>query len=156
MGTSTSQPSTSTSTKYPISACRSINVLDPRNNSHAIKSNQIKIYIAPYVHEDSEALGGWITCSRCVGIDEFLNVFLKDSKLLTSTTSAGRLFQVEAQKNNKAMTVGCKIRMLNYGCPIGMGKRAVALPWRKVFCVARNDRFIAYGNHDADAVVAYC
>jgi len=29
-----------------------------------IKSNQIKIYIAPYVHEDSEALGGWITCSR--------------------------------------------------------------------------------------------
>jgi len=23
--------------------------------------NQIKIYIAPYVHEDSEALGGWIT-----------------------------------------------------------------------------------------------
>ena len=40
-----------------------------------IKSNQIKIYIAPYVHEDSEALGGWITCSRRVGIDEFLNVF---------------------------------------------------------------------------------
>ena len=39
------------------------------------KSNQIKIYIAPYVHEDSEALGGWITCSRRVGIDEFLNVF---------------------------------------------------------------------------------
>jgi len=37
--------------------------------------NQIKIYIAPYVHEDSEALGGWITCSRRVGIDEFLNVF---------------------------------------------------------------------------------
>ena len=23
--------------------------------------NQIKIYIAPCVHEDSEALGGWIT-----------------------------------------------------------------------------------------------
>ena len=42
-----------------------------------IKSNQnqIKIYIAPYVHEDSEALGGWITCSRHVGIDESLNVF---------------------------------------------------------------------------------
>ena len=40
-----------------------------------IKSNQIKIYIAPYVHEDSEALGGWITCSRRVGIDKFLNVF---------------------------------------------------------------------------------
>ena len=39
-----------------------------------IKSNQIKIYIAPYVHEDSEALGGWITCSRRVGIDKFLNV----------------------------------------------------------------------------------
>jgi len=39
------------------------------------QSNQIKIYIAPYVHEDSEALGGWITCSRRVGIDEFLNVF---------------------------------------------------------------------------------
>jgi len=37
--------------------------------------NQIKIYIAPYVHEDSVALGGWITCSRRVGIDEFLNVF---------------------------------------------------------------------------------
>ena len=37
--------------------------------------NQIKIYIAPYVHEDSEALGGWITCSRRVGIDKFLNVF---------------------------------------------------------------------------------
>ena len=37
--------------------------------------NQIKIYIAPYVHEDSEALGGWITCSRRVGIDEFLNAF---------------------------------------------------------------------------------
>ena len=40
--------------------------------------NQIKsrfIYIAPYVHEDSEALGGWITCSRRVGIGEFLNVF---------------------------------------------------------------------------------
>ena len=43
----------------------------------SIKSNQIKIYIAPYVHEDSEALGGWITCSRRVGIDEFLNVFWK-------------------------------------------------------------------------------
>jgi len=54
--------------------------------------NQIKIYIAPYVHEDSEAIGGWITCSRRVGIDEFLNVFLKDSKLLASTTSTGRLF----------------------------------------------------------------
>ena len=39
------------------------------------KSNQIKIYIAPYVHEVSEELGGWITCSRRVGIDEFLNVF---------------------------------------------------------------------------------
>ena len=25
---------------------------------HQIRSNQIKIYIAPYVHEDSEALGG--------------------------------------------------------------------------------------------------
>jgi len=37
--------------------------------------NQIKIYIAPYVHKDSEALGGWITCSRRVSIDEFLNVF---------------------------------------------------------------------------------
>jgi len=45
--------------------------------SNQIKSNQIKIYIAPYVHEDSEALGGWITCSRRVGIDEFLNVFGK-------------------------------------------------------------------------------
>jgi len=39
------------------------------------KSNQIKIYIAPYVREYSEALGGWITCSRRVGIDEFLHVF---------------------------------------------------------------------------------
>ena len=28
----------------------------------SIKSNQIKIYIAPYVHEESEALGRWITC----------------------------------------------------------------------------------------------
>jgi len=56
--------------------------------------NQIKIYIAPYVHADSEALGGWITCNRRVGIYEFLNVFLKDSKLLglASTTSTGRLF----------------------------------------------------------------
>jgi len=36
-----------------------------------IKNHQIKIYIAPYVHEDSEALGEWITCSRRVGIDEF-------------------------------------------------------------------------------------
>ena len=45
---------------------------------HSInQSNQIKIYIAPYVHEDSEALGGWITCSRRVGIDEFLNVFFE-------------------------------------------------------------------------------
>jgi len=42
---------------------------------HWTKSNQIKIYMVPYVHEDSEALGGWITCSRRVGIDEFLNVF---------------------------------------------------------------------------------
>jgi len=48
--------------------------------------------MAPYVHEDSEALGGWITCSRRIGIDEFLNVFWKDSKLLASTTSTGRLF----------------------------------------------------------------
>ena len=44
------------------------------NESNQIKSNQIKIYIAPYVHEDSEALGGWIACSRRVGIDKFLNV----------------------------------------------------------------------------------
>ena len=43
--------------------------------SSGLMSNQMKIYIAPYVHEDSEALGGWITCSRRVGIDEFLNVF---------------------------------------------------------------------------------
>jgi len=40
-----------------------------------LKSNQIKIYIVPYVHADSEALGGWITCGRRIGIDEFLNVF---------------------------------------------------------------------------------
>jgi len=33
---------------------------------YQIKINQIKIYIAPYVHEDSEALGGWITCSSSV------------------------------------------------------------------------------------------
>jgi len=49
--------------------------------------NQNKIYIAPYVHADSEALGGWITWGRRVGIDK-----LKGSKLLASTTSAGRLF----------------------------------------------------------------
>jgi len=47
----------------------------PNKVGNKIKSNQIKIYIAPYVHEDSEALGGWITRSRRVGIDEFLNVF---------------------------------------------------------------------------------
>jgi len=52
--------------------------------TNQIKSNQIKIYIAPYVHADSEALGGWITCGRRVGIDEFFNVFLKDSKLKDS------------------------------------------------------------------------
>ena len=60
------------------------NVIDPMTIRFAVRnfllwsinqSNQIKIYIAPYVHEDSEALGGWITCSRRVGIDEFLNVF---------------------------------------------------------------------------------
>jgi len=41
-----------------------------------ITSNQIKIYIAPYVHEDSEALGGWITCSRLWGIKTPLRVRL--------------------------------------------------------------------------------
>ena len=34
--------------------------------------DRYKIYIAPYVHADSEALSGWITCNRRVGIDEFL------------------------------------------------------------------------------------
>jgi len=47
------------------------------SHKHINRINQIKIYIAPYVHEDSEVLGGWITCSRRVGIDEFLNVFWK-------------------------------------------------------------------------------
>jgi len=58
--------------------CENLDIVHPDTSNQ----NQIKIYIAPYVHEDSEALGGWITCSRRVGIDEFLHVFLKDSKLI--------------------------------------------------------------------------
>ena len=50
-------------------------VRSPKSGFKNQIKNQIKIYIAPYVHEDSEALGRWITCSRRVGIDEFLNVF---------------------------------------------------------------------------------
>ena len=60
----------------PRAALPSCLPLSPSPVPFSIKSvNQIKIYIAPYVHEDSEALGGWITCSRRVGIDKFLNVF---------------------------------------------------------------------------------
>jgi len=67
-----------------ISTISIITIINNGSSSNSIKmcsaysnqnQNQIKIYIAPYVHEDSEALDGWIMCSRRVGIDEFLNVF---------------------------------------------------------------------------------